>query len=145
MEAAAEPRPPLRTTMRYLADVHAAPEHRPYTYVTKSRRAPPGYEPPPGCGAKTQNHFPALDVLDGRAAPEPLSLARHGCALLPHATALRTAEFYANAPTVTEDYYGECAELVARATGATKVVPFDHVVVSHCAGCGGGWGCSACC
>ena len=103
----------VTATLNYLAD----DERKPRTHA---------YLPPPGTAlirpAQSRHEMRISDVRAGAAA---LSLDRHGFALARHRS--RVADFYAD-QAVKQVYYPEVADLVARATGATKVVVFDHNV-----------------
>jgi hypothetical protein len=64
-------------------------------------------------------------VADARYLSEPPTLDREGFALAKHLT--RVADFYDPA-AVEQIYYGEIAELLMHATGATEVHIFDHTL-----------------
>lgn len=70
----------------------------------------------------------AMTIVDGRGEQGSLSLDRNGVVLLPHATALSTQDFYERQERIMSEYYAEMRELVRRATGASRVVIFDHNV-----------------
>ena len=88
---------------------------KPYSY---------NYDPPPGVAVRnTENEEHAITVHDAReAAP---SLDREGFALVHHKTA--ASDLY-DEKIITEIYYPECERLMREATGAKKVVAFDHIV-----------------
>ena len=67
-------------------------------------------------------------VADGRRQAAELSLDRHGVMLVPHHTALSTKDFYDEPDRVWREYYAEMEALVQQATGASRVVVFDHNV-----------------
>ena len=69
----------------------------------------------------------AVQVLDGRAAPEPFSLERHGFRLVEHHTAVR--DFF-DAEELKRVYYPEVAALIADISGAQRVQVFDHTLRS---------------
>ena len=83
------------------------------------------YEPPPGT-PKTTGKFEPRPVLirDVRLGEEP-SLDRQGFQLVHHQTAIR--DFY-DREEVEKVYYPEIEVLLKEATGAEKVVVFDHQV-----------------
>ena len=64
-------------------------------------------------------------ITDARAIAEPLELDRQGFALMHLPTAVR--DFYDN-DEVSRVYYPEMEALVRSATGASKVVIFDHTL-----------------
>ena len=80
--------------------------------------------PPPGVAVRnTENEEHALAVHDARGLD--LSLDREGFALVRHKTA--ASDLY-DEKIITEIYYPECERLMREATGAKKVVAFDHIV-----------------
>ena len=90
---------------------------KPYSY---------NYEPPVGVPPRnTREETHQVKILDGRAVNDRLSLEREGFVLLRHPTA--AADLYDEAE-IARIYYPECERLVREATGATRVVAFDHIV-----------------
>jgi hypothetical protein len=90
---------------------------RPYTYT---------YTPPPGVAQTNRRVAPqAMSIHDGRPIADQLSLDRHGFALRRHESAV--ANFY-DEDEVQAVYYPECERLLEGATGAARVVVFDHIV-----------------
>ncbi len=90
---------------------------KPYSY---------NYDPPPGVPARNSvliNH-PVM-VHDARPINADLSLDREGFVLLHHRTAAK--DLYDEA-IITSVYYPECEQLMKQATGAKRVVAFDHIV-----------------
>lgn len=86
------------------------------------------FEPPVGIPMRTSRYAEhLLPVHDGRAALPKLSLDKQGFVLLRHASAVR--DFY-DETQVTAVYYPEVERLVAEATGAAKVLIFDHTLRS---------------
>jgi hypothetical protein len=83
------------------------------------------YEPPPGVPARTgrgeEQHVP---VHDARRVAADLSLDREGFVLLRRESAI--ANFYDEAE-IAALYYPECERVVREATGAARVVAFDHI------------------
>ncbi len=89
---------------------------KPYSY---------NYPPPPGVPARTgRQETHEVKVLDARAAADRLSLDREGFVLLRHPTA--ATNLYDD-EEVTSLYYAECERLIREATGAQRVVAFDHI------------------
>jgi hypothetical protein len=90
---------------------------KPYTYT---------YDPPEGV-AKTnivgESH--AASIFDMRPVADSLSLDVQGFALVPSPTAV--TDFYDEAQ-LKATYYPEAEDLVKRATGASRVVVFDHTI-----------------
>jgi len=84
------------------------------------------YEPPPGAPRRTGRQQPHnVLVHDARAVAGQLSLDREGFLLLNRGTAV--TNFY-DAAQIASIYYPECERLMKEATGATRVVAFDHIV-----------------
>jgi hypothetical protein len=89
---------------------------KPYSY---------NYEPPPGVPARNTKEEPhEVKVLDARAVADQLSLDREGFVLLHCPTA--ATNLYDDAE-VTSLYYAECERVIREATGAKRVVAFDHI------------------
>ena len=89
---------------------------KPYSY---------NYEPPPGVpprNTKEETHH--LKVLDARAVNDQLSLDREGFVLLHCPT--QATNLYDD-DEVTRLYYAECERVIREATGASRVVAFDHI------------------
>jgi hypothetical protein len=103
----------LDATVNYLADLSVKP-------VT--------YNPPQGTGVtrRVGNYaaFP-VRVHDARKLAGSLSLDRQAFVLTRHDTAVR--DFYDDGE-IRDVYHGEVEQLVKRATGATRVVVFDHTI-----------------
>lgn len=84
------------------------------------------YEPPAGVPVRsgtTTKHI--VSINNGRPVLDRLSLDSNGFALARHHTAV--SNFY-DADEVKRVYYPEVERLVKEATGATRVVVFDHNV-----------------
>src|SRR6266568_3313845 len=89
---------------------------KPYSY---------NYEPPPGVPPRnTREETHRVKVLDARAVADRLSLDREGFVLLHRPTA--ATNLYDDAE-VTALYYPECERVIREATGASRVVAFDHI------------------
>ena len=103
----------VETSLSYLIDS----SERPFTYM---------YEPPAGEPAMSlrSNRYPA-SISNGRLILGDLSLDRQGFVLVNHDSAVR--DFY-DADEVRKLYYPEVEQLVKKATGAMRVVAFDHNV-----------------
>ena len=84
------------------------------------------YEPPPGVPARTgEGETHRVAIRDARSLIGELSLDREGFVLLHHQTAVRN--FY-DEDEFTSVYYPECERVIREATGAARVVAFDHIV-----------------
>jgi hypothetical protein len=103
----------VRAQLNYLAQM----DEKPFTYT---------YSPPEGT-AQTNRRVDkeVVEIQDARAIAGQLSLDREGFAFLDYPTAVR--DFY-DEREVREIYYPECERPLRRATGAQKVVLFDHIV-----------------
>jgi len=89
---------------------------------------PQTYNPPPGTGVPRRlGNYGSFRtrIYDARPVAGSLSLDREGFALTRHDTAV--ADFY-DEKQVREIYYPEIERLVAEATGAEKVLVFDHTI-----------------
>jgi hypothetical protein len=94
-----------------------AAKDRPYSYGYE----PGDHEPPPT--ATFAAHLVA--IRNARTNPRPLSLGEHGATLVEHHS--RVQDFYDN-EQLTAVYYPEAAAVIKAATGADRVVVFDHNV-----------------
>src|SRR5271163_4740333 len=84
------------------------------------------YEPPPGIPVRTgQRISHHLRIRDARPLVDRLSLDKEGFVLLHHQTAV--SNFY-DEEQIKSVYYPECERVMQRATGAARVVAFDHIV-----------------
>jgi hypothetical protein len=103
----------VEASLSYLADS----TEKPVTYM---------YEPPVGVPERSlrSTRYPA-SIFDGRSIVNDLSLDRQGFVLVNHDTAVK--DFY-NADEVRAVYYPEVERLVKNATGAARVLAFDHNV-----------------
>lgn len=108
--------PIVRATLNYI--VRSA--EKPYNYT---------FEPPPGIAQRRG----ALDVVEGvpirdaRPIARELSLDEHGFALRRHATEVR--DFY-DEDHLKAVYYPEVEQILKQATGAERIVIFDHTIRS---------------
>jgi hypothetical protein len=84
------------------------------------------YEPPPGVPLRNGRQV-AHDVLirDARPIAGALSLDREGFVLVRQPTAAK--DLY-NDEEIVSLYYPECERIMKEATGASRVVAFDHIV-----------------
>jgi hypothetical protein len=83
------------------------------------------YEPPPGVPARTgRGEEHRVPIHDARAVAAELSLDREGFVLLHHRSAV--GNFYDEAE-IAARYYPECERVMREATGAVRVVAFDHI------------------
>jgi len=84
------------------------------------------YDPPPGVPARTgKSEERWVPIRDARPLVGQLSLDKEGFVLLRHQTAVKN--FY-DEDEITSVYYPECERVVKEATGAARVVAFDHIV-----------------
>ncbi len=84
------------------------------------------YDPPPGVPVRNgQTIEYKVTVYDARSVNDALSLDREGFVLLRHQTA--ATDLY-DETIITSVYYPECERLMQEATGARRVVAFDHIV-----------------
>lgn len=84
------------------------------------------YEPPAGTPQRTggsEEHRVA--IRDARPLIGQLSLEKEGFVLLRHQTAVK--DFY-DEEEIQSVYYPECERVIKEATGAARVVAFDHIV-----------------
>lgn len=103
----------IESTLNYLLPM----TERPVYWLTK-----PPYS---ASWRNTKGDRRVVEIHDARdLSPEP-SLDREGFALVPHET--KVANLY-DATAVRADYYPEMEALVAKATGAVRVLAFDHNV-----------------
>jgi hypothetical protein len=84
------------------------------------------YEPPPAVPARTgQSEEHQVLIRDARTLIDQLSLDKEGFVLLRHETAVK--DFY-DEKQIASVYYPECERVIKEATGAARVVAFDHIV-----------------
>lgn len=86
------------------------------------------YEPPPGVPKRSGVYRPhRVTVSNARVAPPPgaLSLDRNGFELHRQASGLRD---FSDAARIASVYYPESEQLLKQATGARRVVVFDHTL-----------------
>ena len=84
------------------------------------------YEPPPGTPARTGRNVEfQVPIRDARPMIGELSLDKEGFVLLHHQTAV--SNFY-DEEQIRSVYYPECERVMKEATGAVRVVAFDHIV-----------------
>jgi hypothetical protein len=84
------------------------------------------YEPPPGIARYSGNYQTyKLPIRNARSISQDILLDREGFALTEHHTSVR--DFY-DEDEVRNVYYPEAEQLLKEATGATKVVIFDHTL-----------------
>lgn len=90
---------------------------RPYSYQ---------YEPPPGVPLRTGHYEPRIvSVHDARTLDQPPSLDKHGFELRIAGTAVSD---FRDDDAIRTTYYPEIERLVKAATGAVRVLVFDHNV-----------------
>jgi hypothetical protein len=84
------------------------------------------YEPPPGTPVRTGRNIEyQVTIRDARPIVDQLSLDREGFVMLHHRSAVQ--EFY-DEGEIKSVYYPECERVMQQATGAVRVVAFDHIV-----------------
>jgi hypothetical protein len=102
----------VRASLNYLAPM----DEKPYSLAY----------PPPGVPATNRRIAKeVVEIHDARPLAGRLSLDREGFALVQQRSAV--ANFY-NDAEVRAVYYPECERILREATGATRVVVFDHIV-----------------
>ena len=111
----------------YPSSVEARPAVRAaMNYLVNDGRRPAAYIPEVGEGdvhrTGTYREYP-VTIYDGRPHADALSLDREGFALERHETAV--SDFF-DPTQVRELYYPETERLVKQATGAARVIAFDH-------------------
>lgn len=100
----------------------------PMNYLVRTGERPHSYqyEPPPGVPLRNGQYVAqTVPVHDGRALVDTLSLDRHGFELRSHASAVTD---FRDDDVIRTHYYPEVEQLVKDATGAARVVVFDHNV-----------------
>lgn len=103
----------VKAELNYLAPT----SKRPRTYT---------YDPPAGTPRTTVVNEPhVLPISDVRSIVDDISLDAQGFDLVDHRTAVR--DFY-NEQEVRSIYYPEAEDLLKHATGADRVLIFDHTV-----------------
>jgi hypothetical protein len=103
----------VEAAINYLAEM---PE-KPFSYT---------YTPPAGTPQTNRRVTSVImPIYDARSMASSLSLEREGFVLVHHASTVR--DFY-NDEEVKAVYYPECERLLKEATGAARVVVFDHIV-----------------
>jgi hypothetical protein len=84
------------------------------------------YEPPPGTPVRTGRSVEhRVPIRDARPLVDRLSLDREGFVLLRHQTAVSNSY---DEEQIASVYYPECERVMQAATGAGRVVAFDHIV-----------------
>jgi hypothetical protein len=84
------------------------------------------YMPPPGVPLRTgKREEHRVTIRDARPLIGELSLDKEGFVLLRHRSAVKN--FY-DEDEIKSVYYPECESVMKEATGATRVVAFDHIV-----------------
>jgi len=84
------------------------------------------YEPPPGVPVRTgKREEHRVSIRDARPLIGQLSLDKEGFVLLRHQNAVKN--FY-DEDEILSVYYPECEQVIKEATGASRVVAFDHIV-----------------
>jgi hypothetical protein len=90
------------------------------------------YDPPPGVARSTGIPEPhVMPIHDARPVAGRLTLDGEGLALVEHRSAVK--DFY-DEDELRRVYYPEAERLVAEATGASRVLVFDHTIRRRVAG-----------
>jgi hypothetical protein len=100
----------------------------PINYLAEMAEKPFSYTYAPPLGIPQTNRCVTAvvrPIYDARIIAGSLSLERQGFVLVRHPSAMR--DFY-NDDEVRTVYYPECERLLKEATGAARVVVFDHIV-----------------
>jgi hypothetical protein len=116
-----------------VADPGSLPSGLPYveaplTFLRDTSIKPTSYNPPPGTGeVRRVGNYGQFNtrIHDARSIAGSLSLDREGFAFIRHDT--RMGDFYDD-HVVREIYYPEVEQIVRGATGASKIVVFDHTI-----------------
>ncbi len=119
----ANPTAPIRPAIRGPALDHV---EAPLTYLVDTCEKPVSYYPAPGTGEvrRTGRYSQyTVPIYDGRAIARDLSLDRHGFVLTRHDSSV--SDFYDD-DEVRAVYHPEIERLVKAATGASRVLVFDH-------------------
>lgn len=97
-----------------------------YTANTGERPVSYAFTPPDGVPQRSGKiDKQRVRVCNARLEPEQPALDRQGFQLVKHATSLQD---FSDEALIRERYYPEVRELLARVTGASKVVIFDHTL-----------------
>jgi hypothetical protein len=95
-----------------------------YLRYTGARPVNYTFEPPPGVPWRTgEVDVRRVPVSDARRSALAPTLDRNGFQLFQHASAVQD---FTDESAIRSIYYSEAEELIRRATGAVKVVIFDH-------------------
>jgi hypothetical protein len=100
----------------------------PLNFLAPMAEKPVGYnyEPPPGVPVRTGRSIEyRVKIRNARPLIGRLSLDREGFVLLRHQSAV--TDFY-DEEEIRSVYYPECERVMKAATGAARVVAFDHIV-----------------
>src|SRR5208282_4373270 len=100
----------------------------PLNFLVPMAEKPVGYnyEPPPGTPVRTTRNIEyQVRIRDARPMVDRLSLDKEGFVLLHYETAV--SSFY-DEEQIRSIYYPECERVMRQATGAARVVAFDHIV-----------------
>jgi len=100
------------------------------TYLVPTGKKPVSYQydPPPGVPVRSGTYEDrSVSVYNARLLADGLSLDREGFAIVPHAT---RAKDLSDDDEVRAVYYAEVEQLLKQATGANRVVIFDHTIRS---------------
>jgi hypothetical protein len=105
-----------------------------FNYLTPMAEKPRNftYDPPPGVARTNAAYEPhSMHVYDARPIAYELSVDGEGIQLVEHRSAVRG---FHDEEEIRQVYYPEAERLVASATGAHRVVVFDHTIRRRLAG-----------
>jgi hypothetical protein len=109
-----------------MLETHAVEARITYAEASRTKLFCYEYDPPPGVPRRAATYREhRMTIRNGRLRTPPLSLEADGFALARHETAV--ASFY-DAAEVAQTYSREIEAFVAQATGAFRVLVFDHTV-----------------
>jgi len=100
------------------------------TYLVPTGKKPVSYQydPPPGVPVRSGPYEDrSVQIRNARPFASELSLDREGFVIVPHVTKARDLSDNEEVKAV---YYPEVEQLVKQATGATRVLIFDHTIRS---------------
>lgn len=99
-----------------------------FNYIAPMNEKPRNYtyDPPPGVPQSNASYEPhTLPVYDVRPVAHQVTVDDEGIQLVEHRSAVRGFE---DEEEIHRVYYPEAEEIIRRATGASRVVVFDHTI-----------------
>jgi hypothetical protein len=116
----------MSATAINVSDVSAVEADMNYLVPMAERPRIYTYEPPAGVARSNIAYAPhRLPVRNGREIEPSPSLDREGFALARHASAIQD---FGDEDAIRSVYYPESADIIAKATGASRVFIFDHTI-----------------